>query len=78
MQNRDLVERLLEEQKTERNHQLNFIKRLRNTYDVLNEQGWKHLTPLVELIATWEQNLSIVETEIKTLENILKDIGKDQ
>jgi len=72
MQNRDVIKRLLEEQKTERKHQLDFIKGLEKTYDELNRQGWKLLDPFLQLISTWKQNLSVVERQIKTLEDLLR------
>lgn len=72
VQDRDIIERLLEEQKTEREHQLNFIKGLQTTYDELNKQGWRPLESLLQLINTWKQNLSLVERQIKALEELLK------
>ena len=72
MQDRDVIERLLEEQRTEREHQLNFIKGLQNTYDELNKHGWRPLDSLLQLINTWKKNLSLVERQIKALEDLLK------
>lgn len=72
MQDRDVIERLLEEQKTERKHQLDFIKGLQTMYDKFDKQGWRPLDPLLQLINTWKQNLSLVERQIKVLENLLK------
>lgn len=74
MQDRDLIERLLEEQKTERKHQLDFIEGLQTKYDELNKQGWRPLDSLLQLISTWQQNLSLVEKQIKALEDILKQL----
>ena len=72
MYDKDIIERLLEEQKTERNHQLDFIKGLQTTYDRLYKQGFRPLDSLLQLINTWEQNLSLVERQIRTLEESLK------
>jgi len=72
MQDKDLIERLLEEQKTERKHQIDFIKGLKATYDRLYKQGFSPLDSLLQLINTWEQNLSLVERQITELEGLLK------
>ena len=68
MQDRDIIERLLEEQRTERKHQLDFIKGLKSAYDEFYKKGFRPLDPLLQFINTWEQNLSLVEKQIKELE----------
>jgi len=73
MEERKYVEKLLDELKIERKHQLDFIERLRNIYNELNRKGFRPLNSLLHQIATWEQNLSLVEKQIEELEGILKN-----
>lgn len=72
MEEREYVEKLLDELKIERKHQLDFIERLRNIYGELNGKGFRPLISLLQQIATWEQNLSTVEKQIEELEKISK------
>ena len=73
MEEREYVEKLLDELKMESKHQLDFVERLRNIYDELSRNGFRPLNSLLHQIATWEQNLSLVEKQIKELEGILKN-----
>jgi len=72
MQERDSKEKLLDELKTERKHQAKFIQRLNQFYDELNKGGYKPLDSIRQMIATWGQNLSLVEKQIKELEEMLR------
>lgn len=72
MQERGSKEKLLDELKTEREHQVNFIQRLNKFYDELNKGGYKPLDSIRQMIATWGQNLSLVEKQIKELEEMLR------
>ena len=59
---------LLDELKMERKHQEEFIRRLERFYDELNRNGYRPLDRVRQMIVTWEQNLSLVEKQIKALE----------
>ena len=78
MQDRELIEKLLEEQKIERKHQREFIERLKRFYDELDKHGFKPLGSLRQMISNWEQNLSLVERQIKTLEDSSGNLKKGE
>ena len=77
MLDRASLERFLEEQKTERKHQLDFIGGLQTTYfnlhGELNKQGWKSMESLLVLMDVWGKNLSLAERQINELEQLLKN-----
>ncbi len=70
---REETEKMLDDLKTERQHQLDFLEKSRNTYNELNKKGFRPLNSLLQLIATWEQNLSLVERQIEGFEKMLRD-----
>lgn len=72
MQEKEPREKLFDELKIEREHQTVFIRRLNRFYDELNKGGYRPLDVLRQVIATWEQNLSLVERQIKELEEMLR------
>ena len=72
MLDKEVILKSIEEQKIERQHQIDFIKRLESTYDDLSKKGFQPLDPLLQQIATWRQNLSVVEEQINSLEDLLK------
>ncbi|MGB8706596.1 MAG: hypothetical protein WCD72_01410 [Dehalococcoidia bacterium] len=71
--NKEIIKKLLQEQKEERQHQLKFIRNTKVFYQKLKDVGFQPLGSLLSLIATWEKNLSMVEKEINELEQALKD-----
>ena len=72
MQEREPEKQLLDELENERAHQIAFIRRLNRFYDELNKGGYRPLDAVHQMIATWEQNLSLVERQIKELEEMLR------
>lgn len=72
MQEREPEKQLLNELENEREHQIAFIRRLNRFYDELNRGGYRPLDAVRQMIATWEQNLSLVEKQIKDLEEMLR------
>ena len=72
MQEREPEKQLLDELENERGHQIAFIRRLNRFYDELNKGGYRPLDTVRQMIATWEQNLSLVERQIKELEEMLR------
>ena len=71
MQDKAWIEKVLEELKTERKHQLVVLRKLQTMYDEFRKQGFK-VDALLELIATWKQNISSVEEKIRELESLLE------
>ena len=72
MQEREPEKRLLDELENEREHQIAFIRRLNRFYDELNKGGYRPLDAVRQMIAAWEQNLSLVERQIKELGEMLR------
>ncbi len=73
MAKQEYLRKMLDEQETERQHQLNFIAQLKRMYGELDRKGFGPLNVLFRQITTWEQNLSIVEKQIGELERIFEE-----
>lgn len=73
MAKQEYLRKMLDEQETERQHQLNFIAQLKRMYGELDRKGFGPLNVFFRQITTWEQNLSIVEKQIGELERILEE-----
>jgi len=68
---RELLKKLLDEQKNERQRQKAFIKKTQHDYDHLHKEGFE-LGALPVLITMWKDNLRVVEKHIEELERALK------